>query len=94
MDSVARHLRGAARSQELLTADRVGGLFRVTQFAVARRTPEFSVRAALGANESTLLAQVLWGVGPQVSIAITLGRVPIDPMAALRHEQTSLHAKI
>ena len=86
MTTLRQHMR-EARSEELLAADLAGtlalvglllataGLFGVTQFAVARRTPEFGVRLALGARGSNLLAQVLRGAAKQVLIAIPLGWV-------------------
>jgi len=86
MTTLAEHMRGA-RSQELLAASLTGslaalglvlaaaGLFGVSLFAVARRTPEFGVRMAMGAVSSTLLAQVLGEAGRRIAIAIPLGWV-------------------
>lgn len=86
MTSMAQHMRDA-RSDELLDAELVGalavlalllaaaGLFGVSLFAVARRTPEFGVRIAVGATRSMLLAQV-WRESCKLSgIAIPIGWV-------------------
>ena len=84
MRTMGQHMR-EARSDELLAANlagslavvglllAAGGLFGVTRFAVARRTGEFGVRAALGANQFTLLAHVLRAAGKQVAISIPIG---------------------
>jgi predicted permease len=84
MTTLAQHMRGA-RLEELLAADLTGalavlglllaaaGLFGVSLFAVARRTQEFGVRAAMGARPSTLVAQVLREAGKRIGIAIPLG---------------------
>lgn len=84
MRTMGEHMR-EARSDELLAANLAGslaivglllaaaGLFGVTQFAVARRTAEFGVRAALGANPFSLLAHVLGAAGKQLGLAIPIG---------------------
>jgi predicted permease len=63
------------------------GLFGVTMFAVARRTPEFGVRMALGASPGRVAGQVLRRAVLQVAIAVPLGwglawvgRQPIQKM--------------
>jgi predicted permease len=82
--TMAQHMN-AACSEEILAADLTGGLavlglllagaglFGISLFAVARRTPEFGVRMAIGATPSRLLAQVLAESGRQVAVAIALG---------------------
>jgi len=42
-------------------------------FAVARRTPEFGIRMALGASPGRVAGQVLRQVGMRVAIAVPLG---------------------
>jgi predicted permease len=49
------------------------GLFGVTLFAVARRTPEFGVRAAMGASPLDLARQVLREASTRVVFALPLG---------------------
>jgi ABC-type antimicrobial peptide transport system permease subunit len=49
------------------------GLFGVTLFAVARRTPEFGVRVAMGASPGRLARQVLREAGLRIAIALPLG---------------------
>ncbi len=82
--TMAEHMR-MARSDELFAADLAGGvavlglllaaagLFGVSLFAVARRTPEFGVRVAMGATPSMVLVQVLREAARQVAIAVPLG---------------------
>ncbi|HEY2014787.1 MAG TPA: ABC transporter permease [Bryobacteraceae bacterium] len=78
------HMR-QARSGEQLAAELTGGLacvglllaaaglFGVTLFAVARRTPEFGVRVAMGATPGRLMRQVLNEAGVRVALAVPLG---------------------
>lgn len=97
MRTMGQHMR-EARSDELLAANLAGslaivglllaaaGLFGVTQFAVARRTAEFGVRAVLGANPISLLAHVLRTAGKQVGIAIPIGwSLALTARHALEH---------
>jgi predicted permease len=49
------------------------GLFGVTMFAVARRTPEFGIRMAMGATPGRVAAQVLRQAAMRVAIALPLG---------------------
>ncbi len=84
MMSMSQHMRGA-RSSELLAADVTGGLaaiglllaaaglFGVTLYAVARRTPEFGVRMAMGATPRRLAAQVLREAGWRIALALPPG---------------------
>jgi putative ABC transport system permease protein len=84
MTSLRRHMRNA-RSEEEVAAQVTGGLavvglllaaaglFGVTLYAVAKRTPEFGVRMAMGAAPARLLRQVLREAVTRVAIAIPLG---------------------
>ncbi len=84
MLTLRQHMRNA-RSEEQATAEIVGGLagiglllaaaglFGVTLYAVARRTPEFGLRVALGATPGRLLRQVLKEAGVRIAIAVPLG---------------------
>jgi len=84
-ENTMRQLMDAAHSSETLTATITGslaglglflaaaGLFGVTMFAVARRTPEFGIRMALGASPGRVAGQVLRQVGMRVAIAVPLG---------------------
>jgi ABC-type antimicrobial peptide transport system permease subunit len=78
------HMRAARSDQEVVvqvagSLAGVGlllaaaGLFGVTLFAVAKRTPEFGVRAAMGASPRDLARQVLREAGIRVAIALPLG---------------------
>jgi putative ABC transport system permease protein len=82
--TMAQHMRGA-RASELLAAQVTGGLaaaglllaaaglFGVSLFAVARRTPEFGVRVAMGATPARLAAHVLREAAVRIAIALPLG---------------------
>lgn len=84
MTTMVQHMR-MARSDELLAADLTGGvallglllaaegLFGVSLFAAARRTPEFGVRVAMGATPARLLALVLRETAQWIAISIPLG---------------------
>jgi predicted permease len=84
LKTMAQHMRGA-RSSELLAANVTGGLalvglllaaaglFGVSLFAVARRTPEFGVRFAMGATPLDVAIQVLRGAGLRIAVALPLG---------------------
>lgn len=82
--TLREHLRNSRRRQELAaqvsgSLATVGlllaaaGLFGVTLFAVARRTPEFGVRVAMGASPGRLIRQVLREAGLRIVIAVPLG---------------------
>ena len=84
VQTLKAHLRGSRRRQELAaqvsgSLATVGlllaaaGLFGVTLFAVARRTPEFGVRVAMGASPGRLIRQVLREAGLRVAVAVPLG---------------------
>jgi ABC-type antimicrobial peptide transport system permease subunit len=49
------------------------GLFGVTMFAVARRTPEFGLRMALGASPGRVAGQVVRQAALRVFVAVPLG---------------------
>jgi predicted permease len=78
------HMKNA-RSEELLAAEVAGalsgaglllaaaGLFGVSLFAVARRTPEFGIRVAMGATPRRLIGQVLREAALRVAVAVPLG---------------------
>lgn len=80
-----RELMDAAHSQETRTATitaslaglglflAAAGLFGVTMFAVARRTPEFGIRMALGASPGRVAGQVLRQAAVRVAVALPLG---------------------
>jgi putative ABC transport system permease protein len=68
---VGVQIAGSLAGVGLLLA--AAGLFGVTLFAVARRTPEFGVRAAMGASPWRLARQVLREAGLRVAIALPLG---------------------
>ena len=82
--TLKQHLR-AARSGEELTTTIAGslavlglflaaaGLFGVTMFAVARRTPEFGIRMAMGATPWLVARQVMRQVAVRMAIALPLG---------------------
>jgi predicted permease len=80
-----RQLMHTAHSKETLNATVTGalaalglflaaaGLFGVTMFAVARRTPEFGIRMALGASPRRVAGQVLRQAAARVMVAVPLG---------------------
>jgi putative ABC transport system permease protein len=84
-ENTMRELMDAAHSSETLTATVTGslaglglflaaaGLFGVTMFAVARRTPEFGIRMALGASPGRVAGQVLRQVTLRIAIALPFG---------------------
>ena len=84
LTTMAQHMRGA-RSNELLAADVTGGLaivglllaaaglFGVSLFAVARRTPEFGMRVALGATPRKVAELVLREAALRIAVALPLG---------------------
>jgi predicted permease len=82
--TLREHMRDARSDQEvgvqvaaalavvgLLLA--AAGLFGVTLFAVARRTPEFGIRAAMGASPGRLARHVLREAALRVAIALPIG---------------------
>jgi putative ABC transport system permease protein len=68
---VGVQVAGALAAVGLLLA--AAGLFGVTLFAVAKRTPEFGVRAAMGASPRNLARLVLRDAAIRVAIALPLG---------------------
>ena len=82
--TLRQHLRGARGDDEVTTLLAgvlaalglflaAAGLFGVTLFAVARRTPEFGIRVAMGATPSRVAVQVLRQAALRIAIAIPLG---------------------
>ena len=70
-EEIAAQVTGGLAAIGLLLA--AAGLFGVTLFAVARRTPEFGIRVAMGATPLRLARMVLRGAVLRVAIAIPLG---------------------
>ena len=84
MTTLRQHMRAARRSEELTTTVAgslaalglflaAAGLFGVTMFAVARRTPEIGIRMAMGATPGRVAVQVLRQAVVRVAIALPLG---------------------
>lgn len=65
------------------------GLYGVTAYSVARRTPEIGVRMALGANRSSVVGMVLREAMLQASIGLAIG-IPVAWMCA-RFVQSQLY---
>jgi predicted permease len=65
------------------------GLYGVTAYSVARRTPEIGVRMALGANRSSVVTMVLREAMLQAAIGLAIG-VPVAWMCA-RFVQSQLY---
>jgi macrolide transport system ATP-binding/permease protein len=65
------------------------GLYGVTAYSVARRTPEIGVRMALGANRSSVIAMVMSEAMTQAGIGLALG-IPVAWMCA-RFVQSQLY---
>lgn len=65
------------------------GLYGVTAYSVARRTPEIGVRMALGANRSSVVAMVMREAMLQALIGLALG-LPVAWMCA-RFVQSQLY---
>jgi predicted permease len=65
------------------------GLYGVTAYSVARRTPEIGVRMALGANRGSVVAMVLREAMMQAGIGLALG-IPVAWMCA-RFVQSQLY---
>jgi ABC-type antimicrobial peptide transport system permease subunit len=65
------------------------GLYGVTAYSVARRTPEIGVRMALGANRSSVVAMVLREAMTQAGIGLAIG-IPVAWMCA-RFVQSQLY---
>ncbi|MBZ5617450.1 MAG: ABC transporter permease [Acidobacteriia bacterium] len=70
-EQLAAELTGSLAAVGLLLA--AAGLFGVTLYAVAKRTPELGVRVAMGATPGALARQVLKEAAMQIAIAIPLG---------------------
>ena len=65
------------------------GLYGVTAYSVARRTPEIGVRMALGANRGSVIAMVLGEAMVQAGIGLAIG-IPVAWMCA-RFVQSQLY---
>jgi predicted permease len=65
------------------------GLYGVTAYSVARRTPEIGVRMALGANRSSVVGMVMREAMLQAAIGLAIG-IPIAWMCA-RFVQSQLY---
>lgn len=65
------------------------GLYGVTAYSVARRTPEIGVRMALGANRSSVVVMVLREAMLQAAIGLAIG-IPVAWMCA-RFVQSQLY---
>ena len=65
------------------------GLYGVTAYMVARRTPEIGVRMALGAGRGNVVSMVLRGALLQAGIGLALG-VPIA-LLCVRFLKTQLY---
>jgi predicted permease len=65
------------------------GLYGVTAYSVARRTPEIGVRMALGANRSSVVAMVLREAMLQAGIGLAIG-IPVAWMCT-RFVQSQLY---
>ena len=65
------------------------GLYGVTAYSVARRTPEIGVRMALGANRSSVVVMVLREAMMQAGIGLAIG-IPVAWMCA-RFVQSQLY---
>ena len=65
------------------------GLYGVTAYSVARRTPEIGVRMALGANRGSVVAMVLREAMMQAGIGLAIG-IPVAWMCA-RFVQSQLY---
>jgi ABC-type antimicrobial peptide transport system permease subunit len=70
-EQLAAQVSGALALVGLLLA--AAGLFGVTLNAVARRTPEFGVRVAVGATPARLAGQILREASWRIAIALPLG---------------------
>jgi ABC-type antimicrobial peptide transport system permease subunit len=65
------------------------GLYGVTAYSVARRTPEIGVRMALGANRSSVVAMVLREAMLQAGAGLAIG-IPVAWLSA-RFVQSQLY---
>jgi macrolide transport system ATP-binding/permease protein len=65
------------------------GLYGVTAYSVARRTPEIGVRMALGANRSSVIAMVMSEAMTQAGIGLAIG-IPVAWICA-RFVQSQLY---
>ncbi|MBZ5724058.1 MAG: ABC transporter permease [Acidobacteriia bacterium] len=70
-EELAAQVTGGLAGVGLLLA--AAGLFGVSLYAVARRTPEFGVRVAMGATPARLVRLVLREAGVRIAIALPLG---------------------
>jgi predicted permease len=52
------------------------GLYGVTAFTVARRTPEIGIRMAVGAERASVIAMVLRGAVLQIAVGLVIG-IPV-----------------
>ena len=65
------------------------GLYGVTAYTVARRTPEIGIRMAVGAERSSVIALVMRGAVIQIAIGLVIG-VPIA-LVCVRFVKTQLY---
>jgi macrolide transport system ATP-binding/permease protein len=66
------------------------GLYGVTAYSVARRTPEIGVRMALGANRGSVIGMVMREAMMQAAIGLAIG-IPVAWMCA-RFVQSQLYS--
>jgi predicted permease len=66
------------------------GLYGVTSYTVARRTPEIGIRIALGAERSGVVAMVMRGAMTQIALGLVIG-VP-TAMLCIRLVRAQLYA--
>ena len=64
------------------------GLYGVTAYGVARRTPEIGIRMALGAERSSVVAMVMRGAIIQTGIGLAIG-VPVASSASASSNRSS-----
>ena len=65
------------------------GLYGVTAYTVARRTPEIGIRMAVGAERGNVIALVMRGAVIQIAIGLVIG-VPIA-LVCVRFVKTQLY---